>query len=149
MGQDQDHVSHNVPSDLGPIQSGCLVQPIGLKTRIYMLKRLKYEILGCAQKNSFVTHYESTIINKYIMNNCLFFFTVFFFFCLTLSQQDLVFTCLQYKSFENTRNEQFILFPRVFSTHLNNFLQFLSNLKLSSANSFSLKESKICRLGKG
>ena len=40
-------------------------------------------------------------------------------------KQALVFTCLQYKSFENTvgkgeiaRNEQFLLFPTVFSTHL-------------------------------
>ena len=32
---------------------------------------------------------------------------------------------------------------------MDNFLQFLSNLKLSSANSFDLEESKICRLGKG
>ena len=37
-------------------------------------------------------------------------------------------------------------FPTVFSTHLDNFLPFSSNLKLSSANSFSLEESKIFRL---
>ena len=43
-------------------------------------------------------------------------------------------------------NEQFFLFP-VFSTRLENFLPFSSNLKLSSANSLSLEESKICRLG--
>ena len=56
------------------------------------------------------------------------------------------------KPFENTvgkgeiaRNKQFLLFP-VFSTHLDNFLPFSSNLKLSSANSFSLEESKICCL---
>ena len=30
-----------------------------------------------------------------------------------------------------------------------NFLPFSSNLKLSSANSFTLEESKISRLGKG
>ena len=43
-------------------------------------------------------------------------------------KQPLVFTCLQYKSFENTvgkgetaHNEQFLLFP-VFLTHLENFL---------------------------
>ena len=40
-------------------------------------------------------------------------------------------------------------FSHSFSTHLENFLPFSSNLKLSSANSFSLEESKICRLGKG
>ena len=32
---------------------------------------------------------------------------------------------------------------------LKNFLSFSSNLKLSSANSFRLEGSKICRLGKG
>ena len=74
---------------------------------------------------------------------------------LTLSQTSLVFTCLQYKSFENTvgkgeiaRNEQFLFFPTVFSTLLEDFLPFSSNLKLLSANSFSLGESEICRLGK-
>ena len=40
-------------------------------------------------------------------------------------------------------------FPTVFSIHLDNFLPFLSNLKLLSANSFSLEESKICRLVMG
>ena len=40
-------------------------------------------------------------------------------------------------------------FPTVFSTHSDNFLPFSSNLKLSSANSFSLEESKICRLVMG
>ena len=39
-------------------------------------------------------------------------------------------------------------FP-VFSTRSENFLPFLSNLKLLYANSFSLEESKIGRLGKG
>ena len=59
-------------------------------------------------------------------------------------------------SFENTvgkgeiaNNEQFLLFPTVFSTGLENFLPFSSNLKLSAANSFSLEGAKICRLGKG
>ena len=49
---------------------------------------------------------------------------------------------------EIARNEQFLLF-QVFSTCLDNFLPFSSNLKLSSANSFSLEESKICRLVMG
>ena len=35
------------------------------------------------------------------------------------------------------------------SCHLDNFLPFSSHLKMSSANSFSLEESKICCLGKG
>ena len=37
----------------------------------------------------------------------------------------------------------------VFSTRLDNLLPLLSNLKLSSANSFSLEESKIYRPGMG
>ena len=37
-------------------------------------------------------------------------------------------------------------FPTVFSTGLDNFLPFSSNLKLSSAKSFNSEESKICRL---
>ena len=37
-------------------------------------------------------------------------------------------------------------FPTVFSTRLDNFLPFSSNLKLSSANSYSSEESKICHL---
>ena len=40
-------------------------------------------------------------------------------------------------------------FPTVFSTRLDNFQPFSSNLKLSSANSFSLEESKICGLVMG
>ena len=71
-------------------------------------------------------------------------------------KQALVFTGLKHKSSENTvgeeeiaRNERFLLFKTVFSTLLENFLPFSSNLKLSSANSFSLEESKICGLGKG
>ena len=40
-------------------------------------------------------------------------------------------------------------FPTVFSTILDNFLPFSLNMKLSTANYFSLEESTICRLGKG
>ena len=76
---------------------------------------------------------------------------------LTLSQTSPgFFTCLQYKPFDNTvgkggiaRNEQFPLFSTVSSTRLESFLPFSSNLKLSSANTFSLEASKNCRLGKG
>ena len=39
-------------------------------------------------------------------------------------------------------------FPAVFSTRLENFLSFSSNSKKSSAKSFSLEESKNCRLVK-
>ena len=59
------------------------------------------------------------------------------------------------KPFENTVEKGEIArkaispFPTVFSTSLDNFLPFSSNLKLSSANSFSLEESKICRLVMG
>ena len=48
---------------------------------------------------------------------------------------------------EITRNEQFLFFPQ-FSNLLDNLLPFSSNLKLLSANSFSLEEFKICHLGK-
>ena len=64
--------------------------------------------------------------------------------------------CLQYKPFENTagkgeiaRNEQFLLFPLCFLAYMVNFPPFSSNLQLSSANSFSLEESKICCFGEG
>ena len=40
-------------------------------------------------------------------------------------------------------------FPTVFSTLFENFQPFSFNLKLFSANSFSLEESKICCLEKG
>ena len=43
----------------------------------------------------------------------------------------------------------FFPFPTVFSIHFENFMPFSSNSKLSSANSYSLEQSKICRLGKG
>ena len=49
---------------------------------------------------------------------------------------------------EIARNEQFLLFPQCFLPILETTLSFLSNLKLSSAHSFSLEESRICRLGR-
>ena len=42
-----------------------------------------------------------------------------------------------------------LFFSNSLSTLLNNFLPFSSILKLSSANSFNLEESKICCFGKG
>ena len=61
--------------------------------------------------------------------------------------------CLQYKSSENTegkgeiaRNKQFLVFPQYFLPCYKIPLPFSSNLKLSSANSLSLEESKICHL---
>ena len=71
----------------------------------------------------------------------------------TLSQANPVFTCLQYKSFENTlgkknsHDEQIPLFTQCFLPFLRTF--FKSNLKWLSANSLILEESKICCLEKG
>ena len=60
------------------------------------------------------------------------------------------------KPFENTvgkggiaHNEQFLLFPQCFLPVWITFFPFSSNLNLWSANSFSLEESKICRLVMG
>ena len=57
----------------------------------------------------------------------------------------------QYKFFKKTvgkgeiaHNEQYLIFPQCFYL----FLAFSSNLKLLSANPFSLEESKICHLEK-
>ena len=68
----------------------------------------------------------------------------------------VVFTCLQYKSSVKTvgkgeiaRNERFCFFSTTFSSRLKNFVTISSNSKLSSANSSSLEESNIGRLGKG
>ena len=58
-------------------------------------------------------------------------------------KQAFVFTCLQYKSYENAvakgeiySYQAISLFTTVFSTLSENFPPFLSNSKLSSANSF-------------
>ena len=75
---------------------------------------------------------------------------------LTLSQQALVFTSLQYKSFENTvgkgeiaHTEQFLLFPQCFPPVPRACRHFHQIRNCTSANSFSLEESRICHLGKG
>ena len=47
---------------------------------------------------------------------------------------------------EIARDEQFLLFPQCFLIIWKTLL-FTSDLKLSSANCFSLEESNICRLG--
>ena len=72
--------------------------------------------------------------------------------------QAMVFMCLQHKSCGNTVEKKKIMFvcslPAIspfltmFSTHLEIFMPFLSNLVLSSANSFNLEDSGIC-IGKG
>ena len=63
---------------------------------------------------------------------------------LTSPKQALVFTCLQYKSFENTvgtggiaRNEQFLLFPLCFQNRLKNFTAIFANCQFVAANCFS------------
>ena len=69
-------------------------------------------------------------------------------------KQALVFTCLMFKSFENTVRKGEIArlaippFPPVFSTYMENFLPFSSHQKLSSANSVTLEDFKFCRFGK-
>ena len=49
---------------------------------------------------------------------------------------------------ENARNEQFLLFPTVFLSFWRTFRHFYHKLK-TSANSFSLEQSKSWRFGKG
>ena len=76
---------------------------------------------------------------------------------LTLSQTSpgfymttvLVFTSLlkTLEKGEIAHNEQFLFFPQCFLNLLDNFQSCLSNLKLLSANSLCLEESKICCLG--
>ena len=74
-----------------------------------------------------------------------------------------MFNPFPYRYFENTveegentvgkgeiaHNEQIILFRQCFLTCSVDFLPFPSKFELSSANSFSLEESKIWCLGKG
>ena len=86
--------------------------------------------------------------------------TIFILDCVVLGElfpkQAQVFTCVQYKSFENTfgkeeiaHNEQFLPFPTVFSILSEKFPLISSSLKLLSANSFSLEEFRSLSFGKG
>ena len=75
---------------------------------------------------------------------------------LTLSRTSPGFYVSSVQGFGNTMgkgeiacNEQFLLFSTVVSTLLENFWSSSSNLKFSSANSFSLETSKVSCLGKG
>ena len=69
---------------------------------------------------------------------------------LTLSQISLCFHVSEVRSFDNTIGKGEISpFPAVFPTYLENFLPFSTQLKLLSASSIGLEESKICCLGKG
>ena len=86
---------------------------------------------------------------------CIFFsFNVFmkssFSGSLTLSQISPGF-CKHFGKRRNCSSRAISPFPTVFSHSVDfeNFLPFSSNLKLTSANSFTLEESKVCHLGKG
>ena len=54
--------------------------------------------------------------------------------------------CKHCRKRRNGSSQAISPFPTVFSTRLENFLPFSSDLKLLSAKSFSLKEFKICHL---
>ena len=83
------------------------------------------------------------------------FSTVQSFTCLPFSKQTLGFICLSVHFFlkhckkrRNCSSRAISLFLTIFSTVLETFLQFLLNLELWSANTFSLEESNlkgICR----
>ena len=49
---------------------------------------------------------------------------------------------------EIARNDLFLHFPQCFLHFWRTSLQFLANLKFSSASSFSMEESKICCFGR-
>ena len=73
----------------------------------------------------------------------------------TRKNQGLFGKGLRYKTYENTvgqgeiaRNEQFLLFPKVFLCSLEEFSVIFTHFKLLSANSLNLEESKPCRLEK-
>ena len=87
-----------------------------------------------------------------VMSNFSFSHSVF----LILSQTSCCFSCVCSTSILKTlgkgevaHNGQFLLFPLFSTLFFLNFLLYSSNLKLLSANFFSLDESKICHLGKG
>ena len=82
--------------------------------------------------------------------------TVHFFTMLTLSQTSPGFYMSALKVFRkhcgkrrNCSLQSISPFPTMFYTLFENFLPFSSNLKLWSANCFSLEVSKMCGLGKG
>ena len=73
-----------------------------------------------------------------------------FLFTLSQTSPGLVQVCWKHCGKRRNCSSQAISpFPPVFSTRLESFLPFSRNVKLSSANSLSFEESKICRLGKG
>ena len=68
---------------------------------------------------------------------------------LCVCSASLLKTLLEKEKLHVNYNEQISPLPTVFSTLFGNFLPFSSNLKLLSANSLSLEESKICCVRKG
>ena len=97
----------------------------------------------CSKWKKFVSE-QFLILSKYI------------FLYLTLSQTSPGFYISAVQVFRkhcgkrrNCSEQAISPIPTVFSIHLENFLPFSSTLKLSSANSFNLEESKICPLGRG
>ena len=116
---------------LGVTTVGAAREPINAWLPLYITKshwdRVKVGFSSVSY-NTMVWHYLPSMFNPF-------------------PKQTFVFMCLQYKSFENavgkreiSHNKQVLLFPQyflqyfstVFSTRLENFLPFLSNLKLSS-----------------
>ena len=94
------------------------------------------------------------------MSNFTFFHNVFYATCILKSfnpfpNKPWFLRVYQYKTFENTvgkgeiaPDKQSLLFPQCFLPHVENSLPFSSKFELSSTNSVSLEESKICWLGK-
>ena len=75
---------------------------------------------------------------------------------LPFPQQVLVFTCLQYKAFENTagKKKKLLVTSNFSFSHsifylLGELFAFSSKSKMSSANSFKLEGSKVCGLERG
>ena len=64
-------------------------------------------------------------------------------------KQALIFVSAVQVFRKHSCNKQFLLFPLCFPPICRTLGSFSSNLKLSSANTLSLEESKICRFGKG
>ena len=74
----------------------------------------------------------------------------------TFSKQALVFTCLQYKTFENTvekgeiaRNKQFLLFPTVFSVRLGELSVIFSKFEIVACKLLQFERVENVSFGKG
>ena len=113
-----------------------------------------HNVLCCTEKTNFrwFFFFLSILYTLLTANAFNLTSTKFLIICYPLLKQALVFTCLLYKSVKkcwkrrNCLTSHFSL-PTMFSCLLENFPLFSSNLKLLSANSFTLEESKIRCLG--